>query len=92
MVISVTPGARQFLADKGASALTVTSLVFSSCCSGPLAPEVKPGSPADPVGFMRFEASDVAVYYDSLLEPRPELVVDLKDYGSYRELFVQAWE
>lgn len=92
MVISITPGAHQFLAEKGASALTVASLVFSSCCSGPLAPEVKPGVPQDLVGFVRFEASNVAVYYDSLLDPRAELVVDLKDYGPYRELFVQGWE
>lgn len=92
MVISITPGARQFLAKQSASALTVASLVFSSCCSGPLPPEVKPGAPRDAVGFVRYEAGPVEVYYDSLLDPRTELVVDLKDYGSYRELFVPGWE
>jgi len=92
MEVSLSPGARHFLQEKGTSALTVASVVFSSCCSGPLAPEVKPGAPADPVGFVQLRTADVAIYYDSLLDPRPELVVDLRDYGSYQELFVQGWE
>lgn len=45
MRVSLTPNAKAFLAEQGARDLTVSSLVFSSCCSGPLAPEVKPGPP-----------------------------------------------
>jgi len=72
--------------------VTVSSLIFSSCCSGPLPPEVKPGAPADAHGFSRFAADGVVVFYDSLLNERPELVIDCKDFGSYKELFVQGWE
>lgn len=92
MVVSLTPAAREFLSTRGASELTVASLVFTSCCSGPLAPEVKPGAPADTEGFATLRAADVAVFYDSLLDPRPEIVIDVKDYGNYQELYVQGWE
>lgn len=92
MQVSLTEGARQFLKEKGASAVTVSSLVFSSCCSGPLPPEVKPGEPNDSDGFDLHGPTDLRVYYDSLLDPRPEIIIDVKDYGSYRELFVQGWE
>lgn len=92
MQVTLTPDARAFLAERGAAAVTVASLVFSSCCSGPLAPEVKPGSPADADGFEQIPTAGVEVFYDSLLEPRPEIIIDLKDFGSYRELFVQGWE
>ncbi len=92
MNISFTPGARAFLTEKGADTVTVASLVFSSCCSGPLPPEVKPGAPSDTDGFSVHHNGDVNIYYDSLLDPRPEIVIDVKDYGSYRELFIQGWE
>jgi len=92
MEIRLTPAAREFVFAQGESAITVSSLLFSSCCSGPLPPEVKPGAPADASGFTPFTSSGLTVYYDSLLEPRPQLTVALRDYGSYRELVVQDWE
>lgn len=88
MQISLSPAARAFLQREGAVALTVSSLVFSSCCSGPLPPEVKPGPPPDTDGFSEFEAAGVTVFFDSLLDPVEHLQIDLKDYGSYQELFV----
>jgi hypothetical protein len=90
--VELTPAAAAFLQEKGATSLTVASLVFSSCCSGPLPPEVKPGAPADTDGFDQYDAGGVTLYYDSLLDPRPALTVDCKDFGSYRELFVVGWE
>jgi hypothetical protein len=90
--VELTPTALAFLADQGAGACTVSSLVFSSCCSGPLPPQVKPGAPADDAGFARHTAGAVTVFYDSLLDERAEIVIDVKDYGKYRELFVQGWE
>ena len=92
MKISMTPAAASFISDSNAAAITVASLVFSSCCSGPLPPEVKPGPPADTEGFDTYTADNVTIFYDSLLDPRPELVIDCKDYGSYRELFIRGWE
>lgn len=91
MEISLTSGAMAFVQSKGTAAVTVASLVFSSCCSGPLPPEVKPGAPADTHGFDPLAAGDITVYYDSLLDPRPAIVIDVKDFGSYQELFVQGW-
>ncbi len=92
MKIALTPAARAYLQEQGADTVTVTSLVFTSCCSGPLPPEVKPGPPADPDGFAEYRDGDVRVLYDSLLDPRDELVIDLKDYGAYKELLVKGWE
>lgn len=92
MEITFTPNALAFLGEKQAGAVTMTSLIFTSCCSGPLPPEVKPGAPADQEGFVVYPAGDLTLYFDSLLDPRPALVIDLKDYGTYRELFVQGWE
>lgn len=92
MRISLTEGARSFLRQKGEASVTIASLVFSSCCSGPLPPEVRPGVPSDPHGFTVVPAGDVTVFYDSLLDPRPDLRIDVKDYGKYQELFVQGWE
>jgi hypothetical protein len=92
MQITMTPAALAFVNAQGASGVTVASLVFSSCCSGPLPPEVKPGAPADREGFSIHDSAGGPVYYDSLLDLRAELVIDLKDYGSYQELFVQGWE
>lgn len=92
MQITFTPVAEAFLAEKGATELTIASVVFSSCCSGPLPPEVKPGAPADQEGFDSYNAGSRTIYFDSLLDPRPAIVIDVKDYGSYRELFVQGWE
>lgn len=92
MEVTFTPAARAFLGKKGADAVTVSSLVFSSCCSGPLPPEVKPGAPADLVGFDQYAAEAVVVYYDSLLDPRTAIVIDCRDFGSYQELFIQGWE
>ncbi|HYG59592.1 MAG TPA: CC/Se motif family (seleno)protein [Symbiobacteriaceae bacterium] len=92
MEIRLTDEALAFLAESNAGALTVASLVISSCCSGPLPPEVKPGAPADLTGFDRYASGGMTVYFDSLLDPRPAITVDLKDYGSYRELFIQGWE
>lgn len=92
MQISLTPGARAFLEANGTDAITVASLVFSSCCSGPLPPEVKPGSPADADGFAVLPAERWTLYYDSLLDPRDRIVIDVKDFGRYQELFVQGWD
>jgi len=92
MKITLTPVARSFLAEQKSSAVTVSSLVFSSCCSGPLPPEVKAGAPADAEGFVPYQGDGLTVYFDSLLDPRPELVIDLKEFPMYRELFVQGWE
>jgi hypothetical protein len=92
MDVRLTPAAGAFLHERGAGAVTVTSLVFSSCCSGPLPPEVKPGAPKDADGFDLYDAGGIAVFYDSLLDPRPGIVIDLRDFGSYKELFVQGWE
>lgn len=92
MQIHITPDARAFLAAQQAPAVTISSLVFSSCCSGPLPPEVKPGAPVDPDGFVRYAAESLTVYFDSLLDPRPAIVIDLKEFPMYRELFIQGWE
>lgn len=92
MTVTLSPAARAFLLDQAKDALTVASLVFSSCCSGPLPPEVKPGAPADLHGFDRFDADGIAIYYDSLLDPRDQISIDVKDYGSYREMYVVGWE
>lgn len=92
MLITLTSSAQAFVQAKGEASVTVASLVFSSCCSGPLPPEVKPGAPSDADGFDQYAAEGLTIFFDSLLDPRPELVIDLKDYGSYRELFVQGWE
>ncbi|HWI66735.1 MAG TPA: CC/Se motif family (seleno)protein [Symbiobacteriaceae bacterium] len=92
MNVSFTPAAMAFLGEKGATEATISMLVFSSCCSGPLPPEVKPGAPADADGFSRHETAGVTIYYDSLLDELPEVVIDCKDFGSYKELFVQGWE
>lgn len=93
MEIRLTSDALAFLKEKGRAEITVASLVFSSCCSGPLPPEVKPGAPLDPFGFGRLEGADgVTVYFDSLLEPKPLLTIGLKNFGTYRELYVDGWE
>lgn len=92
MEVQLTPAAVAFLQEKGTASLTVASTVFTSCCSGPLPPEVKPGAPADADGFTWYEAGGIAVFYDSLLDPRPGIVIDCKDFGTYRQLFVQGWE
>lgn len=93
MKVALTPAAAAFLDERAATAVTVSSLVFSSCCSGPLAPQVRPGAPADPDGFQPIAAPpNLTIYYDSLLNELPELVIDCKDFGSYKELFVQGWE
>ena len=92
MKVTFTPLAAAFLQEKGALDVTVSMLVFSSCCSGPLPPAVKPGAPADTEGFARHESDGVTVYYDSLLDELPEVIIDCKDFGSYKELFVQGWE
>lgn len=90
MNIRLTPAASDFLAPDQ-KAITVSSVVYSSCCSGPLPPAVTPGEPLDTEGFVRFRVGPLTVYYDQLLEERPELVIDLKDYGRYRELVVEGW-
>ena len=90
--VSFTPAAAAFLGVKGAAAVTVSSVVISSCCSGPLPPAVRPGAPADTEGFSRLMAEGVTVFYDSLLDELPAFVIDCKDFGSYQELFVQGWE
>lgn len=92
MKIRFTPHARAFLAGQNAQAVTISSLVFSSCCSGPLPPEVKPGQPADTEGFILYQAEELTVYFDSLLDPRAEIVIDLKEFPMYRELFIQGWD
>lgn len=92
MKITFTSAARAFLTEQSAQAVTIASLVFSSCCSGPLPPEVKPGAPADPEGFIVYKTGGLTVYFDSLLDPRPEIVVDLKEFPMYRELFIQGWD
>jgi len=92
MEVRLTEAARAFLAERGAAEVTVSSVVISSCCSGPLPPEAKPGAPADVDGFERLDAGGVAVYYDSLLDPVAELVIDVRDYGSYRELVLPGGE
>lgn len=92
MEIQLTPIARAFLAESGTHTLSVSSLVFSSCCSGPLPPEVKPGPPNDTDGFLVYQSGEITIYFDTLLDPRPELLIDLKDFGLYRELFVEGWE
>lgn len=92
MKITFTPDARAFLAEQSAAAVTIASLVFSSCCSGPLPPEVKPGAPNDPEGFALYAADGLTIYFDSLLDPRDEIVIDLKEFPMYRELFIVGWE
>lgn len=92
MKITLTPAARAYLMEQQAAAITIASLVFSSCCSGPLPPEVKAGAPQDPDGFAELQTDEITIYFDSLLDPRPELVIDLKEFPMYRELFLQGWD
>lgn len=92
MKIHFTPDARAFIAEQKTQAITIASLVFSSCCSGPLPPEVKAGPPADTEGFVPYESEQIAVYFDSLLDPRDEIVIDVKEFPMYRELYVQGWD
>lgn len=91
MEILLTPAAAAHLRDLGQTELTIASLVFSSCCSGPLPPEVKPGAPADPFGFAELEVDGLRIYFDSLLDPRPQVVIDLKSYDKYQELCIPDW-
>lgn len=91
MEIRLTPAAAAHLSAEGQTELTVASLVFSSCCSGPLPPEVKLGAPSDPFGFERLEVDGLTVYFDSLLDPRPQVVIDLKAYDKYQELCIPDW-
>lgn len=91
MEIRLTPTAAAHLSALGQTELTVASLVFSSCCSGPLPPEVKAGAPTDPFGFERFEVDGLTVYFDSLLDPRPQVLIDLKEYDKYQELCIPDW-
>lgn len=91
MQIIVTPTAAAWLQSKGTHAFTVASLVFSSCCSGPLPPEVKDGAPSDTDGFTQIPTGEWTVYYDSLLEEQPILTIDLMDYVKYQELAVVDW-
>lgn len=90
MQIRLTPEAAAFLAPSQ-QALTVSSVVFSSCCSGPLPPAVTPGAPLDPEGFTELRVGPLTVYFDTLLDERPELVIDLQNYGRYRELVLRGW-
>jgi hypothetical protein len=92
MQIKLTPAAEAFLVNLGQTELTVSSLVFSSCCAGPLPPEVKPGAPADPDGFELQRLGRWTLYWDSLLDPRPTVVIDVKDYAKYQELYILDWE
>lgn len=92
MQITLTPEARSFLSEAGTSEVAVTSLVFSSCCSGPLPPEVKPGRPGDTDGFLVLQSADVTVYYDTLLDEKESIQIDVKDYGLYRELVIKGWQ
>lgn len=92
MKINFTPAALASLAGQDPPAVTVASLVFSSCCSGPLPPEVKPGAPSDTEGFIPYEADGLTVYFDSLLDPRDEIVIDLKEFPMYSELFIRGWD
>lgn len=91
MKITFSPEALQFLQEKGETAVTLSSLVFSSCCSGPLPPEVKPGAPADAEGFTPYQAGGVTLFWDSLLDPRPDVTIELADYVLYQELAVKDW-
>jgi hypothetical protein len=89
--ILLTPEAATYLETLGLTELTIASLVFSSCCSGPLPPEVKPGAPADPFGFDQVTVDGFTLHWDSLLDRRPRVVIDLKDYGKYQELHIPDW-
>lgn len=91
MEILLTPAAAAHLSALGQTELTVASLVFSSCCSGPLPPEVKVGAPADPFGFEAIQLDGMTIYFDSLLDPRPRVVIDLKTYDKYQELCIPDW-
>jgi len=92
MNVSLTPSAQSFLKGKGTDAITVSSLVYSSCCSPPLPPEVTPGPPTDTDGFTPLAVDGMTLFFDSLLEPRPQLIIDLREYERFQELFVQGWE
>jgi hypothetical protein len=92
MEVRLTPAAAAFVAERGEDRVTVSSVVFSSCCSGPLPPEAKLGAPNDAEGFSTWQAGPITVYYDSLLDERPELVIDLREFVSYKELCIQGWE
>lgn len=91
MQIHLTPAAATWLTAQSAQALTVASVVFSSCCARPLPPEVKVGLPADPAGFQPYPTDAFTLYYDTLLDGRPQLTIDLKDYGKYQELIITDW-
>ncbi|MGE5674768.1 MAG: CC/Se motif family (seleno)protein [Mycobacterium leprae] len=92
MEIILTPAARSLLTAEGATAVTVSSVVFSSCCSGPLDPAAEPGPPRDAEGYRQYGADGVTLFLDSLLEPAPSsITIDAKNYGKYQELVVSHW-
>ncbi len=91
MLFRLTPAAADYVRGQG-SVLTITSLMMSSCCGTPMPPEVTLGAPRDPEGFYCFSQDDLTIWFDSLLEPRPAVEIDLKDYGRRRELLIQQWE
>lgn len=88
--LRLTPAAAAFLRSRG-GVLTVESVVVSSCCGAPLPPEVRPGPPRDAAGFQIYQQDGFTLYYDTLLEPRPLLEIDLRDYGRLQELVVTNW-
>lgn len=91
MEFRLTPAAAAYVQERGGQ-VTISSLVVSSCCGLPMPPEVKPGAPADPDGFLQFSQDGVTIWFDSLLAARPLVEIDLQDYGKYRELVVRNWE
>lgn len=85
MEITFTPAALAHARAHG-GAVTIRSLIISSCCGPELPPEVTPGAPVDPEGFSLHQSEGVQVYYDSLLEPRERLRIDLRQYSKLVEL------
>lgn len=91
MRFQLTPAADAYVRRHGGT-LTVASLIVSSCCGVPMPPEVKPGAPGDMDGFRRLTQDGLTIWFDSLLEPREVIAIDLRDYGKLQELVVQNWQ
>lgn len=90
MEFRISPGAAEYVQNHG-GVVTIQPLVISNCCGAPLPPEVRLGAPHDPDGFAVYEQDGITVYYDSLLDPRPLLEIELKDYGLLQELVLANW-
>jgi hypothetical protein len=90
--VTITPKARAWLTDRGATQVTVRRRVYQARCCVPDLPdlEVILAPPPDDIPFNLHRLAGIELYLEAALHTEPEVCLTLTGLGPFRRLSLEG--